>query len=74
MADSTPSRYRIYLLTIWQERSRDPKESVQWRFSLERPTTGQRQGFATLAGLIAALQQATGEENGLARKEGADTS
>ena len=56
MAHNTPSRYRIYLLTMWEERSRDPEVPVQWRFSLEHPATGQRQGFASLEALVAALQ------------------
>ena len=55
--DTSTPRYRIYLLTIWQERSRDPEVPVQWRFSLEHPASGQRQGFATLTALVAALQQ-----------------
>ena len=54
----SPPRYRIYLLTIWAERSHDREVPVQWRFSLEHPATGQRRGFATLAALVAALQQA----------------
>lgn len=57
--DTSAPPHRIYLLTIWEERSRDLEAPVQWRFSLEHPATGQRQGFASLEALVAALQQAT---------------
>jgi len=60
--DTSATRYRIYLLNIWEERSRDPEIPVQWRFSLEHPATGQRQGFAALAALVAALQQLLTEQ------------
>lgn len=50
-------RHRIYLLAIWEEESDDPDLPVQWRFSLEYPASGQRQGFSSLAALTAALQQ-----------------
>lgn len=73
MAQNTLTpRYRIYLLTIWEERSGDAKAPGQWRFSLEHPATGQRQGFATLAALVAALQQATSGEANLAGEEDQD--
>ena len=62
-----PPRYRSYLLTLWEERSRDPAAPAVWRFSLEDPRTGQRHGFATLEALVAALEREmaghwTGEE------------
>lgn len=53
----TPPRYRSYLLTLWEERNRDPDLPVVWRFSLEDVRTGQRRGFAGLEALVAALQQ-----------------
>lgn len=68
------SPHRIYLLTIWQERGRDPQTSGQWRFSLAHPASGQRQGFASLAALMAALEQATGQAEDWVRKEEADKS
>lgn len=52
-----PPRYRTYLLTTWEERSQDPAIPAVWRFRLEDPRTGQRQGFATLEALIAVLEQ-----------------
>jgi hypothetical protein len=55
-------RHRIYLLAIWEERSDDPDSPVQWRFSLEHPASGQRQGFTSLAALTAALQQLVAQE------------
>jgi hypothetical protein len=62
VAQEAPApRHRIYLLTIWEERSRDPKAPAQWRFRLEHPATGQRQGFASLEGLVAALRQLLNE-------------
>jgi hypothetical protein len=51
-----PPRYRSYLLTVWEERSRDPNLPPVWRFSLEDPRTEQRRGFADLAALVAALR------------------
>ena len=52
-----PPFYRSYLLTFWEERSRDPSVPVVWRFSLEDPRTGQRHGFPNLEALVAALKQ-----------------
>ena len=52
-----PARYRTYVLTAWQERSRDPAVPPVWRFSLLDPSTGQRRGFASLEALVAALKQ-----------------
>ena len=43
-----PPRYRSYVLTFWEERSRDPDTPAVWRFSLQDPRTGQRRGFASL--------------------------
>jgi hypothetical protein len=58
----TPPRYRSYVLTVWEERSRDPSSPVAWRFSLEDPRTGQRRGFADLAALVAALKEEIGDD------------
>jgi hypothetical protein len=52
-----PPKYRSFLITMWQERSKDQYILVEWRFRLEDPHTGQRRGFADLESLIAALQQ-----------------
>jgi hypothetical protein len=52
-----PARYRTYVLTAWEERSRNPDVPTVWRFSLLDPSTGRRRGFASLEVLAAALQQ-----------------
>jgi hypothetical protein len=59
--DRSAPRHRIYLLTIWEERSGASEVAGQWRFSLEHPTTGQRRGFASLTALVAALQELLAE-------------
>lgn len=51
-----PPRYRSYLLTFWEERSRNPEVSVVWRFRLEDPRTGLRRGFARLEEMVEFLQ------------------
>ena len=57
-----PPRYRSYVLTFWEERSRDPSVPVVWRFSLEDPRTGERRGFGSLEALVVALvREMTGE-------------
>jgi hypothetical protein len=56
---SNPPSYHTYLLRCWQERSTEGVEAIKvWRFSLEDPRTGQRQGYATLEALLASLQAA----------------
>jgi hypothetical protein len=55
-----PPYYRIYLLTVWQERSRGPPEQIRWRFRLEDPRTGRQQVFANAESLLAVLQELTG--------------
>jgi hypothetical protein len=52
-----PPRYHTLLLTMWEERNRDPDLQAVWRFRLEDPSTDQRQGFASLEALVAALEQ-----------------
>ena len=52
-----PPRYRSYVLAFWEERSKDPDLPAVWRFSLQDPHTGQRRGFASLAALLASLEQ-----------------
>jgi hypothetical protein len=52
-----PPCYQSYLLTLWQERSRDRNLPVVWRFSLEDPHTGRRRGFADLEALVASLKE-----------------
>lgn len=54
--NNKPPFYRIYLLTVWQERNRGPPETITWRFRLEDPRSGQQQAFADAATFMAALQ------------------
>jgi hypothetical protein len=54
-------RYRVYLLRFWETRSVDPDVPSTWRFSLEEPHTGEKQGFASLKELVAFLEAQTGE-------------
>lgn len=52
-----PSRYRAYLLRFWEEARGRPDLPGTWRFSLEDPRTGQRQGFADLEALVDFVRQ-----------------
>jgi predicted ester cyclase len=56
MVTPQPPYYRIYLLTVWQERSRSPPGLISWRFRLEDPRTGRQQGFTNAATFMTALQ------------------
>ena len=47
-------RYASYLLRLWQTRH---DGVLFWRASLESAATGERQGFASLADLVAFLEQ-----------------
>lgn len=49
-----PGRYHSYLFRFWEEIA-TPAAPV-WRFSLEDPLTGRRQGFATLDTFLAYLR------------------
>src|SRR5207249_10960846 len=51
--------YHAYLLRCWAEGVVDGAPAATWRYSLEDPRTGRRQGFADLPGLIAFLRAAT---------------
>ena len=50
---SKKRRYLSYLLRLWQIES---EGQLVWRASLESPKTGQRQGFAGLAEMVAFLE------------------
>jgi len=58
-----PPGYRAFLLTLWEERSRDSDSPSVWRFRLEDPRSGQQHGFASLEALVEALKQEMGEKN-----------
>ena len=51
-----PSRYRSYLLTIWEERSENPRTKSSWRFSLEDSRDGNKRGYSSLEALFEALK------------------
>ena len=60
-----PPRYHAYMLRMWEERSQDYGEGAHWRFQMEDPHTGRRQGFDDLSALLAYLQGvATHDEDG----------
>ena len=48
--------YQSYLIRLWLV---DEESNFVWRASLENPHTGERQGFTTLARLIAYLESHT---------------
>lgn len=48
--------YAAYLLRLWQVGTKD---ECTWRASLESPSTGERQSFATLEGLYEYLKTRT---------------
>lgn len=56
MQDARSPDYQAYLLRLWREAA-----DLPFRAMLEDPHTGQRQGFANLAQLVAFLQQLDGE-------------
>ena len=62
MLSHDPPRYCSYLLRCWQEQQLVHLGPAAWRFSLEDPHTGERQGFATFEALIAFLQEALSGE------------
>jgi len=64
----TPPRYRSYLLTWWEERTRDPNQPAVRRFSLEDARSGQRRGFADLEALVAALEDDIAGADGAERE------
>ncbi|MFO7633712.1 MAG: hypothetical protein R6W76_14305 [Caldilinea sp.] len=50
-------RYRSYVVRCWQEVSvHAGRQTKQWRFSLQDPSTGRRLGLATLEALLISLQ------------------
>jgi len=49
-------RYISYLLRLWQVQG---QEGLVWRASLEHASTGERRGFASLAELLAFLEEET---------------
>jgi hypothetical protein len=52
-----PPRYHTLLVTFWEERNEDSNLPSVWRFRLEDPRTGRRQGFTNPGNLVGALKQ-----------------
>ena len=55
MSEERP-RYVSYLLRLWQTQR---EGALVWHASLESPTTGEREGFASMAELYTFLEQET---------------
>jgi hypothetical protein len=55
MTTNRPASYHIYLLTLWLEKADDPADPETWRFRLEEPKSGRRQGCIGVTALIARL-------------------
>ena len=55
-ATDTPI-HRTYLLTIWEERSKQAEPDNVWRYRLEDPHSGKKYLFATLAEVTQFLDQ-----------------
>lgn len=51
-----PSRYHIFVLSLWEESGGFPGERTNWRFSLEQAQAAGRKGFKNLAELTAYLE------------------
>lgn len=66
----SPSRYRTFILTIWEEVNNQQAGYTIWRFSLEHPHTAQRIGFKNLAALMHYLQAQIDAEPIAMNKEG----
>ena len=70
MMDKKPPYYRIYLLTVWQERNDSPPELITWRFRLEDPRSGQQRVFANAASLMTALREIVSAANNAQTQQG----
>lgn len=67
--NSKVPHYRIYLLTIWEERGRGKQATAEWRFSLKNPHTGHQRAFASFTALVAALLEEIARSNKESGKE-----
>lgn len=55
MTIDRPTAYRIFLLTFWLEEAGDPTDLETWRFRLDEPKRGRRQGCVGVTTLVARL-------------------
>ncbi|MEZ4863677.1 MAG: hypothetical protein R3C14_20315 [Caldilineaceae bacterium] len=62
MTHDRPTSYRIFLLTLWIEDATDLDNLESWRFRLEEPKRGQRNGYVGIPALMAGLIQAVGSD------------
>src|SRR3954452_23169144 len=70
---SKPPGYRSYILRCWEEPSlADGNHGAHFRFSLEDPHTGERQGFVNIQALTAFLQHRMEEGSTAPRTSGRD--
>jgi len=51
-----PSRYHIFILSLWEEGGAFGADEATWRFSLEQAHGLGRQGFKDLAELMAYIE------------------
>jgi hypothetical protein len=61
MTTNRPTAYRIFLVTFWLEAS-DRADPESWRFRLEEPRGGQRQGYVGVTALVAGLIRVIGND------------
>ncbi|MBM4459669.1 MAG: hypothetical protein FJ011_18225 [Chloroflexi bacterium] len=60
-AGKRPSRYHVFVLSLWEEGAAFAGEGVNWRFSLEQAQGVGRKGFSSLQELMAYLDAWTHE-------------
>jgi hypothetical protein len=51
-----PSRYHVFVLSLWEESAAFPAQASTWRFSLEQAQAAGRKGFKSLTELTAYLE------------------
>ncbi len=65
----SPASYHAYLLRCWREPGHDGSGLAGWRFSVESPSTGARQGFPSWGELVDFLRSelcGTPDDDGVA--------
>lgn len=55
MTTDQPARYRMFVLTVWQEEAGALADPETWRIRLEEPKSGRRQGCVGVAALVETL-------------------
>ena len=54
-------RYGTFIIQFWEEPSQQAQDTI-WRFTLEDPRTGKRQGYTDFESLIEALRAKVEQE------------